>query len=240
MRFIPKICDFGSPVTTEKPCRVDEYYGTPTWLPPEKHCELKMDIDLRKCDVFAYGLVVWAIFTKTAFSPTSGLDTDTIRTKWGKHFIFARASEEVNIHLKEKPQRDESLLSSGFSNLFDIFRSHSQDPSTVSTRNYGPEVNQVLTVLSLALNDHPFLRSSQPWIYLRQGLAQSPVKFPRSFKRDAKIEDVTIPNSLVIATKKLITHSRKFQAEIHRFGSTLLEFLPSISRPGFRFCALVF
>ncbi|RYP34645.1 hypothetical protein DL767_004205 [Monosporascus sp. MG133] len=64
-RWVAKICDFGSSSgEDEDPSSTGQkYMGTGVWRPPREEIENSLSADdLRKCDIYVYGLVVWSAF----------------------------------------------------------------------------------------------------------------------------------------------------------------------------------
>lgn len=155
---------------------------------------------------------------------------DTIKEKWGKHMTYGMVLNDMESYTKSKPQHRESLplrieTSWLLRMIAFIARSPSNDSRPVSITDYGPEVNQILTVLSLALNDHPLLRSPRLWMYLQQGLAQLPVPFPRLVKREAisGTEDPISSNQLLVMIEMCVAHVHTAQARLQSLNSWLLE-----------------
>lgn len=198
-RWTAKICDFGSAKIDSVESSTKDYYGTRTWLPPEKYRK-PIVIDLRLCDVFAYGLVVWAIFTANAESPISDIDRDTVREQWGTQLFYRRALAQIlnrfpGIRRNEDESRNQgsngsetmTSIAAGFIAVLDSLlaelplTSRYQRRSVPSVQDYGPEANRVLSVLSTALNDHPKLRNPQPWSFLRRGIMAFAVQAPAAF-----------------------------------------------------------
>ncbi|RYP64823.1 hypothetical protein DL771_008603 [Monosporascus sp. 5C6A] len=64
-RWVAKICDFGSSSgEDEDPSSTGQrYMGTEVWRPPQEQIKNSLSAeDLRKCDIYVYGLVVWSAF----------------------------------------------------------------------------------------------------------------------------------------------------------------------------------
>ena len=64
-RWLAKLCDFGLTRHSED---VDSlrYFGSEGWRPPEACLQdlqpLKFHFDLKRCDIWAYGLILWSVF----------------------------------------------------------------------------------------------------------------------------------------------------------------------------------
>ena len=64
-RWRAKLCDFGLSVMETSEVGSEKYRGTPGWCPPEAYKQEATPLSARdhqRCDVFAYGLVVWSTF----------------------------------------------------------------------------------------------------------------------------------------------------------------------------------
>jgi serine/threonine protein kinase len=63
-KWVAKICDFGLSSGGDDPSSMGQRYtGTKVWQPPEKQIKNSLSAeDLRKCDVYVYGLVVLSAF----------------------------------------------------------------------------------------------------------------------------------------------------------------------------------
>ena len=193
-QWTAKLCDFGSAVPILARAEVRDgttYLGSETWLPPE--CYEKSLVgqplppSLAPCDIFVYGLVVWAMFIGIHFSPLykiqkdDGHGADIVR-HIGQQRFYARARASViasfshvhnNVHLlltaftqqtfthfggrAERQTSERSLQRRWQARAFDL----SQIPSDEEDK-----VNRILLVLRESLNDSPDRRDLQPWRYL--------------------------------------------------------------------------
>lgn len=133
--FLAKICDFGlsqSPEVEEAP-----YQGSYGWTPLRGSQRLAPG-NVQRCDIFAYGLVIWSIFTRTCGSPLpphlweadEGQLFDTDR-KFSEHQIYYTASQAV--------------------------RAAGVAPAD--------EINRIVIVLRDALHGDQRLWRRQPWVY---------------------------------------------------------------------------
>ncbi|KAL8800157.1 MAG: hypothetical protein Q9182_005358 [Xanthomendoza sp. 2 TL-2023] len=102
--WVAKLCDFGSAVPSQTGSQNNRYLGSDTWLPPECYENIRvgkaMPVSLIPCDIFVYGLVVWATFIGTPFSPIHHIQHieghgDDIVRNIGRQQFYARAVQSV-------------------------------------------------------------------------------------------------------------------------------------------------
>ena len=135
-KLVPKICDFGlsqSPQDEEAP-----YRGSSGWAPLKGSQRLAPG-HTQQCDIFAYGLIIWSIFTEASDSPLPAELWDAEE----KHLLLPRdrAYGEHKIYYTAK---------------------QSVQASSVVPAE---EVNRILIVLRDALHGDPRLWRQQPWTY---------------------------------------------------------------------------
>jgi serine/threonine protein kinase len=108
-----KICDFGSAtdISGEFGESSSKYQGgTPDWAPPEYHGEAIV-VDLRKCDIFSYGLLVWSMFLRQASSPIAKIKPQRMMDSYGRQIYFDQAKEAIAREWRKTPgvqQRSET------------------------------------------------------------------------------------------------------------------------------------
>ncbi|KAL9596349.1 MAG: hypothetical protein Q9219_005866 [cf. Caloplaca sp. 3 TL-2023] len=187
-QWTAKICDFGSAVPTSADS--DEsttYLGSDTWLPPECFEKLLVGQPLPQplvpCDIFVYGLVVWAVFVGIPFSPlykiqkAEGHGADIVR-HMGQQRFYARAKASVTAYFSPSRSNVHHLLAAFTDQTFSHF-SRSEDyaktgyrqrsrflvPDGGTSKDSGNRIRQILMVLVASLNDSPHRRELQPWHY---------------------------------------------------------------------------
>ncbi|KAL8725253.1 MAG: hypothetical protein Q9181_006478 [Wetmoreana brouardii] len=190
-----KLCDFGSAVSiAARSNEVPKYLGSDTWRPPE--CYEKyllgtpMPEPLIPCDIFVYGLVVWATFVGVPFSPlykmqsVEGHGAEIVRNI-GRQNFYARASKSITAKYSMESSNVHRLVAELTEQTFSQFggagerrkverrqKAHSwgsdrfwfQDkdiPKKLETR-----FRRILLVLRGSLNDSPHRRDRHTWRYL--------------------------------------------------------------------------
>ena len=172
-RWIPKLCDFGS-------SNVKQYLGSPGWQPPEYYEQDKDNVldSLQPCDVFAYGVLVAAVFLRRSSSPLDDfgdLDRDEIRRRCQRQCFFHQAESAVSqkcaatMIAYSTPSDREQL---------DYDRRDLNMPID--------ERNRYLAVLRSSMNYHRRFRERQPWRYMNS--ARFPVVGPISKDLSGHIE----------------------------------------------------
>ncbi|KAL8697409.1 MAG: hypothetical protein Q9201_007136 [Fulgogasparrea decipioides] len=188
-----KFCDFGSavPVSASLP-EVGRYFGSDTWLPPE--CYEKqllgkpMPTSLIPCDIFTYGLVVWATFVGLHVSPLYNMQKveghgAEIVCNIGRQRFYARASKSVRASFSANNSNIHRLLAEFTEQTFNLFggrkehtimergeyarsRGFLQPASHDTARAVENKIRRILLVLRESLNDSPSRRDRQVWRYL--------------------------------------------------------------------------
>ena len=88
-RWHAKLCDFGStPDARWVPS--ERYLGTNGWKAPEA-LQSQSSIDSQLCDIFAYGLIVWALFLGISRSPIEEVSPDDLISYLGDQCTYRRA-----------------------------------------------------------------------------------------------------------------------------------------------------
>lgn len=201
-----KLCDFGSAaiephgksVPFQK--RGSYHYWPPEYWLAENSIGATAPRSLQACDIFAYGLVVWNIFSGIPFPPLSIDDTREIALgKYGQQEYYRRASHSIRCLYDAKSyQQTLCLVDSGvLATSFLSGRVHQavqrqrhhrlRRVNNINTGNSNKkvmdlEVNRILVVLRECLNDLPEQRGRTPWRYFNtafysaipNGLVESP------------------------------------------------------------------
>ncbi|KAI9694732.1 MAG: hypothetical protein M1822_000348, partial [Bathelium mastoideum] len=94
-RWSAKICDFGHAIDANESVSTKLKDGTQAWKPPEYHGAEAL-VDPRACDVFAYGLLVWAMFTQCPESPLLGVPADELSDAWGLQKSYHDALHDIS------------------------------------------------------------------------------------------------------------------------------------------------
>ncbi len=197
MKWTAKLCDFGSAVSISAAADARgsaTYLGSETWLPPECYAKSllgkPLPQSLAPCDIFVYGLVVWAVFIGVHFSPlykiqkVDGHGADIVR-HIGQQWFYARAKVSVAASFSPAYSDVHQLLAAFTDQTFSHFgggaerqaverrhqRRHwarSLSHARVSSDEIPEEdkVSRILSVLRASLNDSPDRRDLQPWRYL--------------------------------------------------------------------------
>ena len=197
MRWTAKLCDFGSAVSISAAADARDsatYLGSETWLPPECYAKSllgkPLPQSLAPCDIFVYGLVVWAMFIGIHFSPLYKIQkvddhgADIVRYI-GQQRFYARAKASVAASFSPAYSDVHQLLAAFTDQTFSHFgggaerqavecrhqrrhRARSLSHARVSIDKLPEEdkVNRILSVLRASLNDSPDRRDLQPWRYL--------------------------------------------------------------------------
>lgn len=93
-KWLAKICDFGSTRDSSTTFASRHYLGTNGWKPPET-LESSAEVDGRLCDIFAYGLVVWALFVGLPRSPIENFHIDDTISSIGRHETYFAAKKQI-------------------------------------------------------------------------------------------------------------------------------------------------
>ncbi|KAL8997738.1 MAG: hypothetical protein Q9169_003067 [Polycauliona sp. 2 TL-2023] len=190
-KWTAKLCDFGSAVSISArsdACDSATYLGSETWLPPESYEKSllghPLPPSLAPCDIFVYGLVVWAMFIGIHFSPlytiqkVDGHGADIVR-HMGQQRFYARAKASVSGSFSPAYSDIHQLLAAFTEQVFGHFGGDAEREAVESryqrrhkgrfSRDNGlPEedkVRRILSVLRASLNDAPDQRDLQPWRY---------------------------------------------------------------------------
>ena len=206
-KWTAKLCDFGSAAIEQHGVSVPfQKRGSYHYWPPEYwHAENSIDAmapeSLQACDIFAYGLVVWNIFSGMPFPPLTIDDSREIALgKYGQQEYYRRASHSIRcLYDADNCQQTLCLVDSGLLAASLSGRVHEavqrqrhhriRRVSKINTSNYNKksmdlEINRVLIVLRECLNDLPEQRGHTPWRYFNtdfysdipSGLVESPPK----------------------------------------------------------------
>ena len=185
-KWTAKLCDFGSaaiePHGKAAPFqkRGSYHYWPPEYWLAENSVSAMEPRSLQACDIFAYGLVVWNIFSGIPFPPLSIEDTKEIALgKLGQQEYYRRASHSIRcLYDAERYQQtlclmDSSIFAASFlggrvHQALQRQRHHRLRRFNIGTSNKKVmelEVNRILVVLRECLNDLPELRGRTPWRY---------------------------------------------------------------------------
>lgn len=193
-KWIAKLCDFGSAVPAlADQQEVSSYLGSDTWLPPEWYERSLMGKPLPRslipCDIFVYGLVVWATFVGIHFSPLYNVQNvqggaDIVR-HIGQQRFYARAKESVTACFSPTRSDTHQMLAAFTEEILSHFGGR-VERQTIERRQQarrlgiGPfnrshsseivknKVRRILLVLRESLDDAPQRRARQPWIYFNR------------------------------------------------------------------------
>lgn len=250
-----KLCDFGSavPIAARADARDSAtYLGSETWLPPE--CYEKslvgqpLPLSLAPCDIFVYGLVVWAMFIGIHFSPlykiqkVDGHGADIVR-HIGQQRFYARARDSVTASFSPAHNSVHVLLAAFTEQTFTHFGGRAERQtlerrlqSRWRARSFGfgqvsseDKVNRILLVLRASLNDSPDRRDLQPWRYLDKKRypfvpsVENPPRFTSNYGTQnlSKLETPAVADRWSYLLKR-ISHSRPWVVTLHRMN----EFKP--------------
>ena len=190
MKWTAKLCDFGSavPISAKaEVCDSTTYLGSQTWLPPECYekslLSKPLPPSLAPCDIFVYGLVVWAMFIGIHFSPLYKIQKadnhgDDIVSHVGQQRFYARARDSVIASFSPAHHDIHLLLAAFTEQTFTHFGGRAERQTSerrlrrrwqARGRNSSDKenkVNRILLVLRESLNDSPDRRDLQPWRYL--------------------------------------------------------------------------
>lgn len=224
-KWTAKLCDFGSavPASADQQERIS-YLGSDTWLPPEWYERSLMGKPLPPslipCDIFVYGLVVWATFIGIHFSPLYNMQkvqggADILR-HMGQQRFYARAKDSVTAYFSPMRSDTHQLLAAFTEAILSHFGGRIEQ-QTVERRKQarasgvGPvnsddtpetvqnKVRRILLVLRESLDDAPQRRNRQPWIFFnRRRFSLIPaVDNPQPFNPDYIGESAASGNVLI-------------------------------------------
>ena len=181
-----KLCDFGSAVPISAKADSTTYLGSQTWLPPECYekslLSKPLPPSLAPCDIFVYGLVVWAMFIGIHFSPLYKIQKadnhgDYIVNHVGQQQFYARARDSVIASFSPAHHDIHLLLAAFTEQTFTQFGGRAERQTSErrlqrwqargqTSSDKENKVNRILLVLRESLNDSPDRRDLQPWRYL--------------------------------------------------------------------------
>lgn len=210
-RWTAKLCDFASAVSISpmSDTRASaSYLGSDTWLPPEcyekKFLQVPLPRSLVPCDIFVYGLVVWAIFVGIHFSPLYKIQTveghgSDIALHMGEQRFYARAKESVTACFSSSRSDIHQLLAAFTEQTFGHFAggAERQQVRSIGLHSISSDglagkvedkITRILSVLRASLNDSHSRRDLQPWRYmdLRRPIlprVDNPAKYKPNYKR---------------------------------------------------------
>ncbi|KAL9031801.1 MAG: hypothetical protein Q9180_006773, partial [Flavoplaca navasiana] len=230
-KWTAKLCDFGSAIfnSTKAAARDSAtYLGSDFWLPPECYVksffEHPLPPSLAPCDIFVYGLVVWAMFIGVDVSPLCNIQGEDIVRNMGKQRSFARARASVAASFSAASSHVHGHLAT----FTDYILSHLNGGTTRQTmerkhrhrrlvrplsqnRVYNDrmpdedEFRRILFVLRVSLNDAPDRRDLVPWRYLDHKRYPSlphvgnPPRYTPAYHKDlpAREANPTVANSSI-------------------------------------------
>lgn len=161
-----KLCDFGCAQvkqTTSQKSEKEDYYGTYGWRPPEALLDQRFSFEeLKYCDIFVYGLIVWRVFapqeTRGAFDVYRGsrevpippvIEEESKLRQYAKDRAYKEAAADIKQAFSERPGGDTPLLGKPM---------QGQIPTE-------DELRRILRVLRAALQPTPKYRDPRPWKY---------------------------------------------------------------------------
>ncbi|KAI4169486.1 MAG: hypothetical protein LQ348_007266, partial [Seirophora lacunosa] len=219
-----KLCDFGSAVPSSAPPQGSpRYFGSDTWLPPECYEKLllgqPLPHSLVPCDMFAYGLVVWATFVGIHFSPlyklqrTDGYGADVARLM-GQQRFYSRARDSVTASFIPKRIGVHQLLTAYTEQTLSQFGGKAElqaverrqrrrwlqwnDVSENTLGGVENKLRRILLVLRSSLKDSPHRRELKPWTYFDRRRfplippVENPAKFTPEYGRNRTSEVVNL------------------------------------------------
>ena len=188
-KWTAKLCDFGSaaiePHGLSLPFqkRGSYHYWPPEYRLAENSIGATAPESLQACDIFAYGLVVWNLFSGIPFPPLSIEDSREIALgKHGHQEYYRRASHSI-LSLYDPENYQQTLRWVGSGVLAASFLSGRVHQAVQRQRHHrlrrfnnlnvgnpnkkamALEVNRILVVLRECLNDLPQKRGRTPWRY---------------------------------------------------------------------------
>ncbi|KAL9629757.1 MAG: hypothetical protein Q9204_005093 [Flavoplaca sp. TL-2023a] len=191
-KWTAKLCDFGSAVSNSAKADARDsatYLGSETWLPPE--CYVKSFLghplprSLAPCDIFVYGLVVWAMFTGVHFSPLYNIQGKDIVRYIGQQRFFARAKASVAATFSASSSHVHGHLATFTDYIFGHFGGGAERQAMERKHRHRrlvrplshnrvyndqmpdeEEVRRILFVLRWSLDDAPDRRDLYPWRFL--------------------------------------------------------------------------
>lgn len=190
-RWSAKLCDFGCArglvqpdmsgnEVIERRQRSPMYVGTLGWLPPEALTQTGDGLQhesLQKCDIYAYGLIVWSAFCKSGESPLlydceSQLQTD---------LVLEYAIQDIHTMFGE----DMSTLANFITNLLqDCLQCERGQRSDTPWMHLHPQVNNTAT------------KAKAIWGFLRLSHMFPLTKVPRMFinlEANARVAEFSLP-----------------------------------------------
>lgn len=223
--YMAKVCDFGSATEVLGPMNLKAYLGTPYWRPPEFY-NSSPPISLQLCDIFTYGLIIWALFLRSPSSPISDIENKGsrhIQTARGQQEYFSSASESIRINygsIANPRIEDGQVYNSAFrSGFFALLL-----PDSAATLDYGPSANRILAVLSSSLGDNPLQRDLRPWRYLNtQGYPEiREVRVPAQYLQRSLGDESPPAHSARFSIKpRLIQLSKLYQRASTQVSGTI-------------------
>ncbi|MCJ1471516.1 hypothetical protein MMC13_000156 [Lambiella insularis] len=193
--WTPKLCDFGS-------SNVKQYLGSRGWQPPEFYEQDKDNLldSLLPCDIFAYGVLISAIFSGKSASPLDDigdLDRDEIRRRSQRQCFYHQAASAVRHGFRVVlPIYAPILMETEVNRSSPIYASVQMET----------EVNRVLLVLRSSLNHDRNLREGQPWRYFNS----------KRFPKIARVEDpAEIPEMTMLSARIARTFTAPLPISAH-------------------------
>ena len=247
-KWTAKLCDFGNAVPISAKADSTTYLGSHYWMPPECYekslLSKPLPPSLAPCDIFVYGLVVWAMFIGIHFSPLYKIQKadnhgDDIVRHIGQQRFYARARDSV-IASFSHVHNDVHFLLAAFTEqtLTDFGERQTLEPR-LQTRwqaargqkssDEEDKVNRILLVLRESLNDSPDRRDLQPWWYLDKDRypilprVENPPKYTSNYgKQHLSRGDTPAKADLSSYLLKRISRSRPWVITLHK----MKEFKP--------------
>ena len=184
-RWTPRLCDFGLATSVHEQDdhgKAPMYRGTQGWRPLEAYLD-KPPESLVSCDIFAYGLIIWALFTG---KPTSPLppewnkedERESVIEMIGQQKVYGRASKNIlKAHGLDKEETEVyHTLRELTERAVNFAPGYRRKAWSVNIRRKAffegsreerqAQVNRILFVLKESLKDNPSSRGSRPWKYM--------------------------------------------------------------------------
>ena len=172
-RWIAKLCDFGlANIHDEMADGLNKkgFKGTVGWKPPESFLD-SPPISLQLCDIFAFGLVVWCVFTGTSSSPilaqgNQDVDSSIIKCGIGKQMYYEKATKTLRLlydldQIENSDSLAELTLSNPWRRIWRFFKGNGNDTAEIDSRTVVRLVESGVRLATLPSKDWLPLRTTR-------------------------------------------------------------------------------